>query len=171
MKKILVFAAAAALAAGIASGANINKDTKELRLSGTVDFDTAAGTYVAIDPGFGYFVADGIELGGEVSYADDDVASLYGFQVFAEYNVDLGAELVPFVGGSLGWRRFDAKDLDNKDAATIGATGGAKYFVSDDLAISGQAEVLWATDDIFADKGKTKDTDWRLTIGLRYYFD
>jgi hypothetical protein len=172
---LIVVLVAVFAASGFA--ANLNEGTKELSFDGNVELDTAAGDAYQVGVGLGYFVADFVEVGGAISYADDDVATDYDIGVFGEYNFDLGTPVVPYVGLALSYAKseidaFDAGGAEDQDAIVGTASAGVKYFLTEDLAIFGEARYAWATEDLYLNEdGELEEDNWDLNFGLRYYWD
>lgn len=156
------------LAAVSAQAATLKEETQELRLSGIVDPETAGGTLFRADVAFGYFVVDNLEVGGSVNFSDDDLATSFGLGPFVEYNFDEGSQLIPFVGASLEYGHGEVGDLSS-DAAVFGGYGGARFFLTENVAIGARLELDWATDDIYAKDDTTTDLDIRLEFGVSCY--
>jgi opacity protein-like surface antigen len=156
--------------AGAAQAASLTQGTSELTVDGLLDPDGASGTELSLDVGYGYFVQDNIEVGGEVSFADNDDVMSYGLGGFAEYNLDQGTALVPFVGAGLGWvnTEIDALDVDD-DAIVAGIYGGVKYFLAENIALTAQINLDWASEDIFLNDGDVEDTNIDVTLGMRFF--
>ena len=85
---VAVFAAVLALAP-LAFAANQDMGTYELQLNGLIDPDTFAGGEVDLDVGLGYFVQDDIEVGGLLSFSDNDAIQTLGLAGFGEVNICL----------------------------------------------------------------------------------
>ena len=49
----------------------IYEGTRELSLAGELEFASAAGTEVSLDAAYGYFVADGLQVGGLGGFSDN----------------------------------------------------------------------------------------------------
>jgi len=161
---------------GNVMAANLDQGTHELRLNGLIDFDTANDTLVAFDVAYGYFLIDQWEVGALLSVADDDVSTLYGIGAFTEYFYPLptAPQLVPFGGLnlSIAGGEVDVGPVDEDETALqFGIDFGADYFITDNLALDARVQFRIATDDIFAEDDDIEDTDWRLVLGLRYFFD
>lgn len=173
MKRYLVFGLVAAFAVAASAAPNLDEGTQELMLDGLVNFDSAAGTEIVLNVGYGLFVADNVELAGIVGIADNDLYTLFLFGGLAELNIPIeDVPVVPFVNASIAYANADIEGGDSADAIVFGVAGGAKFFVTDDLAIAAQLNLAYATDDIYAeDDGDVSDTDITATLGLRYYFD
>ena len=136
MKKLLVIALVALCAAG-SYASMLPADTAEVFVTGMLDLETANDTLIDLTFGYGYFFVDYLETGWRVGLEDDDAHTAYSLGGFAEYNFDLGIELMPFVGASLDLVSIDfhntAEDND-ETAGVLGIQGGAKYFITESLA-------------------------------------
>jgi hypothetical protein len=169
MKKWMSMLTIAALA-GASQAASLSQGTRELTLDGALDPDGASGTEISLDVGYGYFIQDNIEVGGEVSIADNDHATTYGLGGFAEYNFDQGSALVPFAGVGLGWFNTEIDDLDVDDDAVVASLfGGVKYFLAENIAVTAQINLEWASEDIFLNDDDVEDTNIDFTVGMRFF--
>jgi opacity protein-like surface antigen len=170
MKKLLLFLFAAATLQASAQNAAIALGTQELRLRGGVDFDSPAGTDVSLQLGYGYFVADFLEIGGLFSFADNDILTSLGIGGFVEYNFDTGTSLVPYMGAEVEFVYADINRRNTENAIALGLYGGGKFFITRDLAILARLVVSIATEDIYPEDKGLDDVDTRMDIGLGYYF-
>jgi hypothetical protein len=159
---------ALALAAASVQAATLKEDTQELRLSGLLDPDTAGGTLFRAGVSYGYFVADNFQVGGSLRFSDDDQSTGVGLGPFVEYNFDYGSQLIPFVGASLEYGHGEVGDVSS-DAVVFGGNGGARFFLTENVAIGARLALDWATDEIYADDGDTTDVDIRLELGMSCY--
>lgn len=150
----------------------LQEGTKELVLQGDLDFDSGIGTTIDVDLGLGFFIRDGIEVGGRLGLEDDDYETNYRFGLFAEYNIESDSALVPFVGAELGWYVYDPDTGvgDSENSFTASASAGAKYFIASNIAISLAYQFTWANEDVFLEDNQPEDTDHRLRLGMRFYF-
>ncbi|MCF7837821.1 MAG: hypothetical protein K9N49_04255 [Candidatus Marinimicrobia bacterium] len=173
--------------AGLAQGQLLLLGTQELGIEGTIDFDTPGKTALDMNVSYGYFLFDYIEIKGDFSLYDDDFATAVGLLVSGEYNIDLGIELVPFVGGGIGLGRLkyqvyqvtvdeegegEVGRIRNKEknSVLLGVSGGLKYFLAENLALSVALNGRVASEKIFPGKDKMSRTDLSLDWGLRFFF-
>jgi opacity protein-like surface antigen len=172
MKKIFAVVFALMICAGQVHAAALAKGTKELRLQGGIDFDSPGGTDIALKLGYGQFIADYIELGGLVGYADNDFISTASVGAFLEYNLETESAIIPYVGSQLEIINsdIDVKGADDGFGLNFGIYAGAKYYVTDNLAINGRFVFLAATTDAYLEDDKGSNTDFVFDLGLNFYF-
>jgi opacity protein-like surface antigen len=177
MKKIIaLFAATATLltaAAPLASAASLALGTREARLNGAIDFDSPAGTALALEAGYGYFVADYIQVGGIFGFANDDFVSSFSLGGFAEFNIETDSEVIPFVGSQVRLVNAEVNvgpSSSSETALTLGLYAGTKIFLTDELAIAVRMLIETATEDIYVEEDDVSNLDLVLDIGLRYFF-
>ena len=168
MKRIGIFVVLAAMTAMTAGAASLKQDTQEFRLDGQFDPSSAGGTTFEAGVTYGYFVADNVEVGGRISYYNDDFAKLFSFGPFVEYNFETGNEFVPFVGASLDYLNGEVAD-DNNDALALSGYGGAKFFLSENVAIFARLVLSGATDDVYPNEDDVESTDLHFDFGMSYY--
>ncbi|HMP89880.1 MAG TPA: outer membrane beta-barrel protein [Kiritimatiellia bacterium] len=172
MKKTVLSLAALALASQV-SAAPLALGTQEIRFDGMIDFDSVAGTDISINVGYGYFIMDYLEVGGIGGITDNDIVTTFSVGGFAEYNIDTATELIPFLGSQL---RLVYADIDvgatseSQTALALGLYAGAKFFLTEGLAISGRFMIEVASDDIFPEEKKVNDVNFGIDFGLRYFF-
>ena len=149
----------------------IARGTSELGLSGLMDFDTASGTLVQGSVFYGYFLADGFQVGGMVDVWNDDDITAWSLGPRVEQNFDLGIEMVPFLAASLRFAAIDGlPDEGSKNALILGGEAGLKFFLNEYFAISGALKLDLATDDIYPSEKDYDQHDIRIEFGLRTFF-
>src|SRR5690606_1642548 len=156
------------LACGLAAGAlqaqesgppMLDQGTKELGLSGTIEWPEFEEVDFDIDATYGYFFRDGWEVGGRVLGADIGGVERFDISVFTEYNFNRQSNTVPFIGASVGvaevsfpesGAEFDTTiDFDDDEATVFSITGGVKWFLRPYMAISTAISFNVSTDDIY----------------------
>ena len=188
MKTYLVILAALLTVSATGFGAALLQDTSELGVSGLLDFDTADGTLMDASLFYGYYVADYVEVGPILAFRNDDSRTEWAVGVQSEYDLDLGTEFVPFFGLGLEYTDVDDDDVptttavETTDGETLPSNSisqsafimagrvGAKYFITETVALSGQFEFDWASDDIYSDENGAENTNAKITLGLRFFF-
>ncbi|NCC52708.1 MAG: hypothetical protein EOM20_16020 [Spartobacteria bacterium] len=170
MRKMMIIAAI--LAIGVTGyGQMLTMGTQEARIDGMIDFESAWGTDIGLSIGYGYFVADNLEFGGGLLLENNDEVTAWGIEGFGEYNFDLGIEFVPFAGATIAWGTYDFDKGDNNSAFILGAVGGGKYFIVDNVAVVAQLSLEWASEKIFTKKDyKYTDTNAAIEFGIRCFF-
>ena len=176
MKKILVVSAlimVLAIFSASANAQNITKGFKQVELVVNYDPDTYSGSEFYAEGSYGYFFRDYLMVGVGLAYLKDDYVTAFNPQLFAEKLFPVGSPFVPFVTAGIGYYSSDI-DIDStsvsQSAFIIGGGGGVKYFVNESVAIQGRARYLYATDDVFSDKDDASDTDFRIDVGIIFYF-
>jgi len=171
MKKLLATCFSFVMIGSIAMAAPLAVGTSELLLQGGIDFDGPGGTDIDLEGGYGYFIADYLEVGGVAGYSDSDIATGYSLAGFAEYNFELAQEgIVPFVGGRIGFASYDVDVIGSESAMTFAGYAGTKFFMTENMAITPRLKIELATDDIYPEKNKLNDLDIAIDLGLRYFF-
>jgi hypothetical protein len=192
MKKWMLVAALMSLATN-SQAVKLQEGTQSVDLSGEWDF-TSSSEQLRV--GYGYFIMDYLEVGGLLEYAHSEDYTAFGFGPKAEYNFELDIPVVvPFAGSSIMFKHgkvstvqlvttsgTDATgtptvtqefivDDETKNALALSLYGGAKFFLSDAVAISAALVVEAATTEIYAKQdGELSKTDARIELGVRCYF-
>ncbi len=170
MKKIIVIALGWVLASSCFASL-LPAETREIGLSGVIDFDTPSGRLIDLNVFGGYFIADYLEIGLKGSYRDDDDSTFWSIGPHGEYNFDIGTELVPYLGLSLDYAHCDYDALDSSDSAlVIGFQAGAKYFITEYFALDAAFVFEHANSDLYASDDDLKNHDERIELGVRYFF-
>ncbi len=190
MKKLLIIALVSCFAA-TSFGQMLAAGTSELKVGGLVDFETADDTLAILEVFYGVFWWDYVEIGAAFRIEESDNVSIWSVGLETEYNFDLGNELVPYVGIGLAVARYDieldqiatevfdataetaaaAEESDTDDTALVlKLTGGAKYFVTENVAVSGALALRWATEDIYWEEESLEDSDATLEVAMRFFF-
>jgi len=173
MKIIAAAVAILALAAVQTYAAPIAVGTQEVQLYGGIDVDSAAGTAISLDAGYGYFVADYVEVGGLFGFANDDIVSSFSAGGFAEYNIETETDVIPFIGTQLRLIYTDIELLGQSESETAGAIGlyaGVKFFITENMAISVRVLGETATEDVYVEEDDISNVDVKFDFGLRYFF-
>ena len=167
--KMQTMVIATVLSIGAATqAASLKEGTQEFNAEGMFDPTTVNGADFQVKLGYGYFVQDNIEVGGRIGYENNDFVTQFSAGPFAEMNFDLGSEVVPFVGAELDFAYGDTAK-NNSSAAALTAYGGAKYFLSENVAIGAKLELCAATDKIYPKKDGADSTDVRVEFGMSFY--
>ncbi len=158
----------------------LDQGTRELALSGTLEFPDFDEVDFNIDASYGYFLRDGWELGVRVLGSDLGGVERFDISGFTEYNFNRNTNMVPFVGASIGVADFsyDGGTLtgvrgdqdENGSATVVELQAGIKWFVRPYMAISTAIGFNLSSDDVFATGDDLVDNLTRFRIGLRYYF-
>jgi len=155
----------------------VSKGSRELALSGTLDFATEAGTAFDLKAKYAYFFWNRTSLGLRTQMADNDAVSGFGIGVTVEYNFTLpakyrpiiGTDLVPYVGATLDYRQAKLFD-EEENAGVLGGEAGVKFFLTDSTAITLSFVGELASEEIYADDLEATDQDLAMQLGMRFYF-
>jgi len=154
----------------------LQRGTKELGLSGNLDFQQESRAVLNINGRFGYFPRDQLEIGGfaEVS-SNFNEFSRYGLGGFAELHVPalaiLQGRAIPYAGADLGLEFVDTSLGEDNAALIFRPRIGLKWFVTDYFAVDTNLFVAVATDDLFPNRKNHLDPyDVGIQLGLRIYF-
>ena len=137
--KKFVTAVATLALVGASYGASLKQGTQEIVVQGGYDPQTANGDTEAISLEYGQFIQDLIEVGVRGNYGTDENVETYGLGAFAEYNFDLAG------------------------------LAGVKYFLAENVAISADAEIDWADDEIYPKDEDFDDTNFQFNLGMRFF--
>ncbi|MFA7158686.1 MAG: hypothetical protein WC299_05230 [Kiritimatiellia bacterium] len=156
------------LVAGGVMATPIVQDTLELRLGGNLDFNNPNGNFdFLLDTGLGYFVLDNIEAGGLLTWGYNGSKFGYGVGGFGEFNIDLDMIMMPYVGMKL---QYFFGDFYIKNFVNVEFTGGAKFFLSEQVAIYTELYYDLASEDAYINDNEAKNYDVGLKLGVRCYF-
>jgi len=155
----------------------VTKGSRELGISGMLDFATEAGTEFDLDVSYAYFFWNRTSLGLRTQMFDNDAVKAFGVGVTAEYNFSLpakyrpliGTDLVPYLGMALDYRQAKLFD-ETKSAAVLGGEAGVKFFLTDSTAINLSLVGELASEDVYADKLDATNQDLKMLLGMRFYF-
>ncbi len=167
-----IIAIATMLTVNHASAGRTDHGTVELGVNFNLDFDGPGGT--TIDGGLlgGYYIMDGLLVGGAFTgYDDDFITRIAGFATI-EQHFETGTPWVPYIGGQLGVMHGKYKlggESESTTALAIGATGGLKYFLTESVAIDLSINALLATDDVFLASGEPENYNITIKGGLRFF--
>ncbi|MGD9782874.1 MAG: hypothetical protein AB7V14_12110 [Kiritimatiellia bacterium] len=155
----------------------VSKGASEMAIDGMVDFATFQGVETELAVRYGYFFVDRLSVGPKAMLYNNDAVNHLGLGVVAEYNFQLppnykplfGTDLVPFLGGSVEYRRAKLFD-ETESAGVFGADAGVKFFLTDTTALALSLRGELATEDVYDDDLEATDKNLSLLLGMRLYF-
>lgn len=161
-------------------GPMLDRGAQELGLAGTIEFPEFEEIDFDLDITYGYFVADGWEIGTRILGADVGGVERFDFSLFTEYNFNRDSNIVPFIGTSFGLATvtFNEGEFDSdttlrpndEESTVFGVQLGVKWFLRPYMAISTAIAFDVSTDDIYQADDNLEDNLTRFRLGLRYYF-
>lgn len=168
----------ALLIAAPAWSQNLLHGTKEIGLSGGIDFDTSADTEFNFGMTYGYYILDQVEVGGFISIRDNDDAQQLETSVFGQYDFDLKNQWVPYIQARLGWARGEVNYIDDmgilndedEDAIIGTLRPGIRYHLNDFVALDLNADLQYASEEIFDEVDEINDTQILVNWGIRAYW-
>lgn len=170
MKRWIALAVAAALPL-TCPATLLPEGTDELGLSGVVDFQTIGETLLDLNVSYGYYFVDDVQAGVLGSFRTDENYTAWALGLTMEYNFDLGTEFVPFVGGAVKYMQVDSEYADDGNGGVVlGVAGGAKFFLTEYLALTGGLTLEVATAEVFPSGDDLDIWHARLDAGLRVFF-
>ncbi|ATL99470.1 hypothetical protein CK910_14040 [Aeromonas sp. CA23] len=176
---MLLGAGGVAHAATVSPATLLQKGTHELNLQGLVDFDAEDKYKIDLNAKYGYFVAQGWEVGTNIV---TDLSRHYksgGIGIFTEYNFVNSTNFVPYVGigtelmrGNYSDNRDDKFESDsfNATAMNFKTNLGGKYFISQNVALTAEVNYNIATDRFKVTGGDAKRSFTKFLIGTSFYF-
>ena len=155
----------------------LQRGTKELSLSGFVDFENEGDALIDLRAAYGFFPRDYLEVGGLVQIAGDfDDTFRYELGGFAEYHFIQWAFLsmpraVPYLGADLSLSFVDSDITEDNAALLFRPRVGVKWFIRDYFAIDTSLFFALATDDLFPNDSNDLDFyDIGIRLGIRVNF-
>ncbi len=155
----------------------IDAGTIEMGVDMELDFNGANGTTYSGDLRGGYFVVDGVLVGGCMGFQADDDWTGFGLHAFLEQHFETDTPWIPYVGGSLGfeycsyeYRADDVKISESDNALVLGLSAGVKFFITETTALDLGLALDIASEDIYhASDGDGDNVDATLGLGLRFF--
>jgi hypothetical protein len=158
------------MAATTSLAGRTDRGTVELGISGMLDFQTANGTYYDLELAGGYFFMDGVLFGTKVGFSDDDRHTHFSALGFIEQHFETGRAWIPYAGGQAGIiYASTGSPSDSTTVAAVGAIGGIKYYLTEQIALDCSLNGLLASDDIFPKKNGETNVDLTIKLGLRFF--
>lgn len=168
-----IIAAGVLLAGFSAPAVSVHEGVFSLAAGGLLDPESDGADAWGMDLRCGYFFNDNYEIGLRGTYADDGDRLDRGLSLFTQVDYDLGNDWVPYVALGLGGAEARLEQPDGHgrlvNAATVTATAGCEYILTESAALDIAVHRTWASDEIFADGHRLEDDDIHFTFGLRFY--
>ena len=194
--RLMVVATMAAVFAfvPVSQASRIDEGTLEVGGSANLEFVNAYGANFDMNLLGGYFIRNGILLGGRAqTYIQRDYTMIGAF-LTVEQHLELEYAWVPYLGTDLGvafvnftdgdphqrhspdgvFSVYNWSDNENNRAAALVVVlrGGVKYYLTESLALDTSLNVSLASARIYAQKNREPgNVDVAIRVGLRYNFD
>lgn len=171
MKRLLVVLLVLATAVP-ATAANVAEGMFEARVDASYNFEKARERlYFPLLAGVGCYVADGVVVGGLMTFEKRNwesgwgVGEVWALGAFAEYNFDLTDVVVPTIGISA--RVFDSDE--ERDWVLTGALSpGVKLFVSESVSVALQLHFNAATKEVYGFERKSEEEGSGSRVGVAF---
>ncbi|UTV28485.1 outer membrane beta-barrel protein [Photobacterium atrarenae] len=160
----------------MANYVDLSKGTQEFGLQGSLDLDYVDDYLFLLNTSYGYFIRDDWEIGGVLDLNMSDSTQEFQIGFFTEYNFTNTSNWVPYLGTAFQVANLSGSDgdfdFDFEDATALNVkfSGGVKYFINTNVAISAEVNYNIATDDINVTKDGVEDSFTRFVFGTRFYF-
>ena len=187
-KSVVAFLLSSALVSPLAMAqVNLPEGLQEFGLQGSLDLADDDYSFVS-NISYGYFIMDDWEVGGVLEADLTEDSKTFQFGVFTEYNFTNYSQWVPYVGAAAQFASLNVSGGDlninagsddaqntghnkiNNSALNIKLSGGVKYFLNPQVAISAEVNYNISTEKVRLSKGKLKDSFTKIVFGTRFYF-
>jgi opacity protein-like surface antigen len=178
---LAALAIASAVPAVAQAAVQLPQGTQEIGLAGNLNLNAPHKYQLNLDGSYGYFIRDNWEIGGNAGVAmnkENKSAQLGGF---TEYNFTNSTNWVPFVGASaqfanvnnhggfaVGSGSADAKH--HASAVNFKVTGGVKYFINPNVALTAAVNYNISTKKINVTENGLRDSFTNIVFGTRFYY-
>lgn len=165
MRRILLLSAM--LIAGAVQAQDLQIKQGDHEFNGSANFNQAAfgGNFR-----MGIFFTDGLQLGGEVNYFDSDFYIRYSAGAFVSMHFDNGSYWIPYIGSGLHLAALEPVFLEKETGVEFEIFGGVKYFLADNVSVNTELRLGYSSANTYLEDNEYTDTDYRLNIGLSYYW-
>ncbi len=155
---------------------NLSAGTQEFGLDGNVQF--GGDVIYNLNLSYGYFFKDNWEVGFTAGIQGADTQLGADIGLFTEYNFNLGSKFVPYVGASVALASLSTDNggslnsslPDDATSVALGGEVGVKYFLRENIAITGSVDFKWSPDDVFGGVEDASAAASNINIGTRFYF-
>jgi len=169
LRKTLTILAIYCMGATLSSAQLFSTGTQEISGAGLIDFSSTDGTRAVLEGGYGVYIMDYVQVGGEAVINRSGSAKIHGVGATAEYDFDFGWLVYPFVGTHLQLVNYDTNDK-NGMALVLGVKAGAMVFIAENIAVSASLVGDVASSEIYANDDKNASTDLQIRLGLRFFY-
>lgn len=152
---------------------NLDQGTSQIGIAGSYNTDTAQGKQLTFGGEYLYSVWDNIQLGGVLSFANNDLSDTYTIGALGVYNFQTDSSWVPFLSLGVGFKSVEYDYIIDGSDAWIGTGGaGVKYFMTEDIALALSVNYSIAEKDLYPDSnGTLNDTNIQTLLGLQFYIN
>jgi len=194
-KSFMVVAAMAAvvMSAPVSQATRIDQGTLEIGVDALFSGNSEYGAYFDSGVSAGYFVRNGILLGGRLDAHVQRNYNMVGIFGTVEQHLELDTAWIPYIGTDLGFvfvsfsdrdqrhspdglltihnSRWDDDDTNRAGALVVVLRGGVKFFLTENLALDTNVNIALASARIYAQRNRDAgNVNVTVRTGFRYCF-
>jgi hypothetical protein len=167
-----LIATASLFFAPLAHAGRTDAGTVEAGSAVLLDFEGANGMSISSDFLGGYFVVDGVLVGGTLGIYNDDALTLLSGFATVEQHFETDSPWLPYVGAKLGIMHSAVEIGETSEDVTalaVGAVGGIKFYITEMAALDLSLNFVLASDDVFVADAEAESFDISIKGGLRFF--
>jgi hypothetical protein len=152
-------------------------NNRELSLHGGFDFQGPSGDNIDLEVGYGWFLRDDLLVGGEFRWSlIEDIAP--GENDYRSQQASLVVEklfigdsnMVPYIGGEIGFRNSKFDDAD-ESALVLGGRLGGRFFLNETITIDASISFLTSDKQVFIVDFEAEDQYLYPRLGIKAVFE
>lgn len=118
----------------------------------------------------GTFIQDYLQVGGDAAFFDSDFYTRYSIGAYVSLLFDTGTYWLPYVGSGLKLAALEPVFLEKETGIELEIFGGVKYFLADNVSLNTEIRLGVSSADTYLENDEYANTDYRVNIGLSYYW-
>ncbi len=182
---LAALAIASAVPAVAQAAVQLPQGTQEIGLAGNLNLNAPHKYQLNLDGSYGYFVQDNWEVGGNAGIAMNKENKSAQVGAFTEYNFTNSSNWVPFVGASAQFANVDyskdggfnaavgsgdANADHHASAVNFKVTGGVKYFINPNVALTAAVNYNVSTKRLNVTENGLRKSMTNIVFGTRFYY-
>ena len=131
----------------------------------SLNFGVGTGSEIKASIYYGYFMMYGFSFGPQLAYGRAGDNNQTFISVRGEHNININNDaFIPFLAANLGYASAD------EDGAFARVDAGMKFFLAEDLVLSGSLIGEIASGEVFGSKDDNQTTNFGAEAGLHFFF-